>query len=417
MNLKLLVLITTILIFILNAFLLAQNLSLYGKVIDSYNGKPIKDVNIYLANTQIGTTTNKNGYFEFRKLPQGTFTVVLSHVAYNFIKREVKLLRKFNDLGVIRFSLKAYELETVLVTDDEDDIWLEQFEFFRENFIGKGENSDSTKILDPYKIDFWEEDNILFASSTDPIEITNKSLGYRLKYFLDYFEATDNYTKYSGNAVFLPLLSNSVSDSVRWEENRSETYKGSLRHFLGTLNRGYSMFMSNSVFNELSDDSLIDSISLKNNFPNSRHSSLEANYRYKIDSLNSKSDSFLNSVGFFIYYVENVPWEAARPFTEIPISAKNLLSDGNILTERHFNFSKFLRIYYFPDYDENSNLINYAVKYNKYAQGSYLELARDSVVIDIEGRYFDKFGIHTFGYFGQERISDMLPYEYDPKIE
>lgn len=33
-------------------------------------------------------------------------------------------------------------------------------------------------------------------------------------------------------------------------------------------------------------------------------------------------------------------------------------------------------------------------------------------MVDSNSRYYDKFGIHTFGHFGQERVSDMLPYEY-----
>jgi len=345
MKLKLFIKIASILILILNSIQFAQNSSIYGKVINKDNGRAIKDVNIYLANTQIGTTTNKNGYFELRKLPQGTFTVVLSHIAYYFIKKEVKLVRKFNDLGVIGFSLKTHELKTVLVTDDEDDIWEDQFEIFRDNFIGEGENSDSTIILNPYKIDFFEQDDKLFASSTEPIEITNKSLGYKIKYFLDYFEATDDYTKYSGNAVFIPLSSKSKSDSVRWKSNRAETYRGSLRHFLGTLNRGYSMFISNSTLNELFNN-----------------------------SLTSKSDSLLNANDFIIYYVKKVPWEASRPFGEIPISTRNLLSDGNIKTERYLKFAGYLRVYYVPNYEDNKYLLNSEISYIPDIEGSYLKL-------------------------------------------
>jgi len=387
MNLKSKITIVSILSFLLNTFLIAQNSAIYGKVFDKDSGKPIKDVNIYLANTQIGTSSNKYGYFEIKDLPQGTFTIVLSHVSYYFIKKEIKLVRKFNDMGIIGFSQKAHELETVLVSDNEDDIWEDQFEFFRENFIGEGENSDSTIIENPYQIDFYEKNGKLLASSTDPIEIINRSLGYKIKYFLDFFEATIDYTKYSGNAVFIPLSSKSKSDSIRWETNRSETYRGSFRHFLETLNKGYSLFMDNSELNELSNNSLIESLS-------------------------SKSDSLLNANDFIIYYVKKVPWETPRQFGEIPISTRNLLSDGNIKTERYLKFFDYLRIYYVPNYGENKYLLNSEVSYIPNVEGSYLKLLQDSVTIDIRGRYYDKFGIHTFGYFGQERVSDMLPYEY-----
>ncbi len=412
MNLKVLIQITFILYLLSNTFLVAQNSALYGTVIDKDSGKPIKDVNIYLANTQIGATSNKYGYFEIRDLPQGTFTIVLSHISYYFVKKEIKLVRKFNDLGLVGFSQKAHELETVLVSDDEDDTWEDQFEFFRNNFIGEGKNSDSTFIKNPYKIDFYEKNGKLLASSTEPIEITNRSLGYKIKYFLDYFEATIDYTKFSGNAVFIPLSSKSKSDSINWVANRSETYRGSFRHFLEILNDGYSIFMGNSELNELSNSSLIDSISLSNSFPNTRYSSMKARYSYKIDSLTSKSDSLLNANDFIIYYVKEVPWEAPHPFGEIPISTRNLLSDGNIKTERYLKFADYLRVYYVPNYEENKYLFNSEVSYIPNIEGSYISLEKDSVMIDINGRYYDKFGIHTFGCFGQERISDMLPYEY-----
>ncbi len=107
-----------------------------------------------------------------------------------------------------------------------------------------------------------------------------------------------------------------------------------------------------------------------------------------------------------------MPWETPRQFGEIPISTRNLLSDGNIKTERYLKFFDYLRIYYVPNYGENKYLLNSEVSYIPNVEGSYLKLLQDSVTIDIRGRYYDKFGIHTFGYFGQERVSDMLPYEY-----
>lgn len=417
MNFKILNLLILYSLLILNSFLFAQNSSLTGRVIDKNSRMPIKDVNIYLVNTFIGTTTNEKGYFELSKLPQGTFTVVISHISYYFIKKTIKLARKSYDIGVIKFSLKAHELETVLVTEDDDDDWNDQFELFREKFIGEGANSDSTHILNPYKIDFWEDDDKMIASSTEPIEILNNSLGYRIRYFLDYFEVTDNYTKYSGNTVFVPLFSKSEPDSVRWDKNRRETYEGSFRHFLETLGCGDTRFIENYGLNELNNNSLIDSINLNKNMDRPNQRSSKITYRYKIDSLTSIRDSQLNSTGFFIYYVQRLPWEVVKPFTEVPISTKNLLSEGNIETEKFLKFNDYLRVYFIPDYSDNLSFINYEVKDIINVQGSYLKLEQESVLIDIHGRYYDKFGIHTFGKFGQERISDMLPYEYVYKKE
>jgi len=358
--------------------------SIYGRVIDKETGDPISNANIYLANTTIGTTTNTKGYFEIKEVPKGTFNIIFSHVAYYFHKERLQLKHYFIDLGTIELMIKAYQLPTVIV-EDEEGIWKDQYDKFLKEFIGSGNNSDSTHIVDPYNINFWEKDEKLFASSIDPIEIINKSLGYKIKYFLDYFESSSSFTKYSGNSVFTPLTSNLKTDSTKWAVNRDETYLGSFRHFLTILNNGYTKFLS--------------MLSVKGKAVPKKLRVAEA-------------DSLLNANGFFIYQVKELPWENPFPFAEVPISMQKLLSPGEIESERYLKFSNHLKVYYIPDYKSNRYPLNYQIKNFPNAQSSYLKIEQDSVMVDIYGRYYDKFRIHTYGKFAQERISDLLPYEY-----
>jgi len=360
----------------------ASTSSIYGRVIDKETGDPISNANIYLANTTIGTTTNTKGYFEIKEVPKGTFDIIFSHVAYYFHKERLQIKQYYIDVGTIELMTKAYQLPTVIV-EDEESIWKDQYDKFIKEFIGDGNNSDSTRIVDPYNINFWEKDDKLFASCIDPIEIINKSLGYKIKYFLDYFESSSSFTKYSGNSVFTPLISNLKTDSTKWAVNRDETYLGSFRHFLTILNNGYTKFLSN-------------------------FSGKAAPKKLRV----AEADSLLNINGFFIYQVKELPWENPFPFAEVPISMQKLLSPGEIESERCLKFSNYLKVYYIPEYKENKYPINYKIKYISNVQSSYLELEQDSVMVDIYGRYYDKFGIHTYGKFAQERISDLLPYEY-----
>lgn len=120
----------------------------------------------------------------------------------------------------------------------------------------------------------------------------------------------------------------------------------------------------------------------------------------------------LNTNGFFIYQAKELPWENPFPFAEVSISIQKLLSPGEIESERYLKISNYLKVYYIPDYKEKKYPINYKIKYISNVQSSYLELEQDSVIVDIYGRYYDKFGIHTYGKFAKERISDLLPYEY-----
>ena len=163
-------------------------------------------------------------------------------------------------------------------------------------------------------------------------------------------------------------------------------------------------------------DSLTDSLFVNNSYKNYIYKThrIENNVtiRYKIDSLTSYSDSLLNSEGFFIFYVKDLPWKTPIPFSELPISSVDLLRKAKIKTERFIDFKDYLRVYYIPNYNEDPYLINFSIRNIAEAEGSYLSLEKDSVMVDYRGRYCDKFGIHTYGHFGQERISDMLPYEY-----
>ncbi len=392
--------------FILYSPIFSKNSSLHGRLIDQNSGDPISNANIYLANTSIGTTTDSKGYFEICDLPQGTFDVIFSHVSYYFRSERYVLKHPYNDIGEIELSPKVHQLETVVVEAEEAELWHDRYEIFHEQFIGTSDNADSTNITDPYNIEFWESDGNLFASSIDPIEIINRSLGYRIIYFLDHFESCSDYTKYSGNAVFSSLTSNNISDKQRWNENRKHIYTGSFRHFLVTLNDAHSF-----SFNVLDEEyDLIDSVEIERSFTS--RNTQRATYSYKIDSLSSIADEYLNDRGFFLYRTFALPWESPAPISDEPISMKELLSPGKISSERYLKFTKYLRVYYIPNYKKEDYTFNFSVRSAKGLQSSFIQLEKDSVMVDIKGRYYDKFGIHTFGKFGQERIADMLPYEY-----
>lgn len=362
----------------------------------------------------MGTTTDSKGYFEITELPQGTFEIIFSHVSYYFRAEKCLLKREYNDLGIIELSQKVHQLETVIVEAEEAKLWNERYTIFVEQFIGESENADSTFILDPYKIDFWESDGKLYASCLNPIEIVNRSLGYNITYFLEFFENTSGYTKFSGNSVFNQIITENIKDSIRWSRDRKQTYLGSFRHFLSDLNSCYSKFIQ---FSNLESEQIEseDSVTIHRSFSN--RTSYKVTYANKIDSLSSRADELLNDKGFFLYRVFALPWESPAPISDEPISMPGLLSKGEINTERYLHLDKYLRVYFIPNYKKEDYSYNFVIRKVKGVQSSFLQLEHDSVMIDTRGRYYDKFGIHTYGKFGNERIADMLPYEYKIEID
>ena len=59
-----------------------EKILLCGKVIDEYSNAPLEFANVYIEGTQEGSTTNKDGFFQFKVSPQPNDTLVISYVGY-----------------------------------------------------------------------------------------------------------------------------------------------------------------------------------------------------------------------------------------------------------------------------------------------------------------------------------------------
>ena len=96
-----------------------------GTVIDMDGGKPIQNVNIFVDNQKIGTTTNENGTFELLLKGEESYLINTSHIAYsskivkvipgqNINIQLEKIFLKFDDIVVT--SMKCdYQLSDIPV--------------------------------------------------------------------------------------------------------------------------------------------------------------------------------------------------------------------------------------------------------------------------------------------------------------
>ncbi|MBU2938155.1 TonB-dependent receptor [Lacinutrix sp. C3R15] len=83
-----------------------------GKVLS--NGKPLPFANIYIENTEKGSTTNENGFFVIENVNAGNYAVTASFTGY---KTQKKTIRISNKNVFITFHLNENEdLEEVIVT-------------------------------------------------------------------------------------------------------------------------------------------------------------------------------------------------------------------------------------------------------------------------------------------------------------
>lgn len=67
------------------------------------------------------------------------------------------------------------------------------------------------------------------------LEEDNKTLGYKITYFMYNFERTNSLTSFKGLASFQELVPEDARQERRWNRNRVEAYEGSIKHFLKSL--------------------------------------------------------------------------------------------------------------------------------------------------------------------------------------
>ncbi len=106
----------TVLLFIFfTSISIAQTqLNISGKVVDE-NNQPLPYVNVYLAGTQNGTTTNKNGEFSFNIAKGKAGTLVASIVGYKKFEKEIKSTAKNNIYLNIKLFPSSIKLSEAVV--------------------------------------------------------------------------------------------------------------------------------------------------------------------------------------------------------------------------------------------------------------------------------------------------------------
>ena len=103
----------TFIITLLYTISYSQN-SIQGKI--TSENTPLYGVNVYLAESQEGTTTDTNGYYSLKNIPEGKQTLVISSVGFKTIKKQVTLLK--NSQLTYNFSLEetATNLDEIVVS-------------------------------------------------------------------------------------------------------------------------------------------------------------------------------------------------------------------------------------------------------------------------------------------------------------
>lgn len=343
-----------------------QAFSISGFVSDQSDKTPIAGAQIFLNGSTIGTTTNPEGNFTLKGIPEGVYELVVSFLGYE----NITLSLNTNQLATFyRFELipTTYQMDEIVVRPDPEK-WKQDFQIFEEVFIGEGPYSSRTKIKNPEVLNFYfdPDERVFTAKATDRLVIENKALGYTIYYLLDYFVI--NYAaktnSFGGRPFFEPMQSKRKRINSRWEQNREQAYYGSFQHFTNSLIAGIHQQEGFEVRFEVHKEGK----------------------RYLYDGLVSRNDFF----------------------TKVDSSTYSM------------KFDDFLNVTYTREFEDLTYLQSIASPFEKNPrmlaepQNSLAVLTQDSVLIDKSGYYYNPTALLWGGYWGFEKISDQVPLDYKP---
>lgn len=351
---------------IINCFLFLSFISfsqstITGKVVDVETKLPLQGASVFAQNTTKGAVTDAEGNYKLF-LNKGGYELIVSYTG--FVSNTIKV--EANEDKNLDIELKKVEKnmdEVVIVASNEvTDGWEKYGGFFLDYFIGATSFSDSCVLQNPeaLKFYFYKRSDKLKVLAEQPLLISNRSLGYNLRYQLDSFVFYNktNINSYRGSCLYT-AMEGTEEEQKQWKENRKAAYFGSRLHFLRSY---YDSSLKEEGFT-------VDVLSTSDN--------------NRFHRLANPYDT--------AYYFFNDTTENAELF-----------------------FPQKANITYTKKPPEKDYLMQTHLPADVKMQLSYVDLL-EGIVIKPNGFFFDQRSWINQGYWSWKNIADQLPYDYEPE--
>jgi hypothetical protein len=329
-----------------------------GYVIDQNTQSRINYATVYISGTYFGTNTDSQGYFHLDIPKNYSMPLTISALGYY----SATLYDYLHDtINIISLIPKVYELKEVVITAKGDPNKRNAYlQLFKKEFLGTTAGGRNCKIINEKDItlSFNSKTRTFNAFSSNPIIIDNEYLGYKIEYYLDRFEFHN------------PDITEDNPDGfdIQFSENYGPKQ---------------GLILGNFKF-------------LEYNYKNSRQQSKfekrrETTYRgSRMHLFRELWNNSLDSTGFEI-----------KDSLNTKVDLKKILSQT--YPSDNSGNSKYLR------YKGKLYLGYYSKKFS-----SIITMMADSAYFDKNG-FFDPQAISWQGEMADQRIGDLLPYEYQIK--
>lgn len=224
---------------LVNICLDAYNQVIKGIIADNETRKPIYSAAVYINGTTVGTLSDADGNFKLDIMKFGSMPLSVSAIGYySAILAEYSTSKP----NLIYLIPRVFELNEVIVSDRSHARERKRnLTTFRNIFLGTTGNALNCEITNEEDIRFIlsPDKDTLSAIAIGPIHIDNKSLGYKITYYLDefHFKRSDSTFLFNGDIIFRDNidLSEDIRAQIKYEKKRESAYSGSRMHFFRSL--------------------------------------------------------------------------------------------------------------------------------------------------------------------------------------
>jgi hypothetical protein len=115
-------LLTIIFLASFNQLVRAQNGTIRGFVYDKETGEPVIFTNVYLNKTSFGAATDANGYFTITRIPDGSYTLMVTYLGFDTLREQVTIKGSTVLTRKLFLEKASYALEGISISAEYQEL-------------------------------------------------------------------------------------------------------------------------------------------------------------------------------------------------------------------------------------------------------------------------------------------------------